>query len=124
MSLPNIARRGRLTRPLIFEPGFACAAATAQVSKKNSYSNNCSTALTDLPPSPLYARVDTSDSGFPWITDDLPPVFANGNPAEIYRQSMRGLTRVGVVIIRCSMTKLRYLQVFDLIWTELPTCNV
>ena len=66
----------------------------------------------------------TSDSGFPWITDDLPPVFANGNPAEIYRQSMRGLTRVGVVIIRCSMTKLRYLQVFDLIWTELPTCNV
>jgi hypothetical protein len=57
IDIPTIARRG-LTRPLIFEPGFACAAAIVQVSKKNSYSNNCSIALTSLPPSPLYARID------------------------------------------------------------------
>jgi hypothetical protein len=57
IDIPNIARRG-LTRPLTFEPGFACAAAIAQVSKKSSYNNNCSTALTNLFPSPLYARID------------------------------------------------------------------
>ena len=57
IDIPNTARRG-LTRPLNFEPRFVCAAAIAQVSKKNSYSNNCSIALTNLSPSPLYARID------------------------------------------------------------------
>jgi hypothetical protein len=57
IDIPNTARRG-LTRPLNFDPGFTCAAAIVQVSKNNSYNNNCSTALTNLSPSPLYARID------------------------------------------------------------------
>jgi hypothetical protein len=57
IDIPDIARCG-LTRPLNFEPGFACAAAIVQVSKKNSYNNNCSIALTNLSHSPLYARID------------------------------------------------------------------
>jgi hypothetical protein len=59
IDIPDIARRG-LTRPVNFGPGFACAAAIVQVSKNNScsYNNNCSTALTNISPSPLYARID------------------------------------------------------------------
>jgi hypothetical protein len=57
IDIPNTARRG-LKRPFNFEPGFACAAAIAQVSKNSSYDNKCSTTLTNLSPSPLYARKD------------------------------------------------------------------